>query len=327
MATILCSGGAGFIGSHCIKILLGRGDTVICVDNFSRFIYSPDQKLENIKPFIEHKNFYLYNTDITNQDAMTRIFATHKIDKILHLAAQAGVRASLNHPLVYVRDNINGTAMLLELARLSGIKYFVMASSSSVYGENKKIPFSENDEVNHPVSPYAATKRACEVLAYNYHHIAGIKMALLRYFTVYGPGNRPDMAIYKFSEKIMSGLPIIIYGTEMARDWSYVEDIATGTIKALDSIQTMEYEIFNIGCGRPIKVTDFITLLSKELGREAKIEIGPVPIGEVPITHADTHKIEERLGWKPTTPVEEGIKKFVSWFKKHYNLLDNQQIG
>ena len=322
----MVTGGAGFIGNFCIEKLLLRGDTVICVDNFNND-YSPDQKLSNIKRFIEQKKFYLYNLDITDQNAMIRIFATHKIDKILHLAARAGVRTSLQQPVWFVRDNLGGTAVLLELARQSGIKHFVMASSSSVYGGRTKIPFSETDPVDEPFSPYAMTKRACELMAYNYNHICGMKIACLRYFTVYGPRNRPEMAIYQFAQRIYNNQLVEIYGENTQRDWTYVDDIVEGTLKVLDNINTIEFETYNIGGGIPIQVSYLVELLQKELGKKALTRQVPLPMGDVPITCADTKKFEDKFGYKPTTSIEEGVKKFVIWFVEHqkHHLLDGQQ--
>src|SRR5574342_1415317 len=220
---VLVTGGAGFIGSHCVEVLLQRGDTVVCVDNFNDF-YDPKVKKSNISACKKNKNFVLYEADIGDYKAVEKIISKEKPNKILHLAARAGVQPSLKDPLEYVRSNVVGTANLLEACRKHGILNFVFASSSSVYGGNKKVPFSEEDRVDNPYSPYAATKKSCEVLASNYYHVAGMHIAALRYFTVYGPRNRPDMAIYTFAQKIKEGKEMTLYGKgdKIKRDWTFV---------------------------------------------------------------------------------------------------------
>lgn len=317
MAKILVTGGAGFIGSHCVDRLLERGDTVVVVDNFNDY-YDPKIKRENIKEHLDGPNFRLVEADIANKEKMFTLFEKEKFDKVLHLAARAGVRPSLEDPLEYVRSNVTGTTVLLEACRKFGPKHFVFASSSSVYGGNKKVPFSEGDRVDDPYSPYAATKRSTEVIASNYQRIAGMHIAALRFFTVYGPRNRPDMAMWKFAKMIESGDTITIFGEpgEVKRDWTFIDDIVKGVIMILDASDRVGFEVFNIGCGSPTPVTRFVKILESELGKKANVRYGPLPVADVPITYADTKKINDFLEWKPTISIEEGIKKFVEWYKK-----------
>ncbi len=311
---VLVTGGAGFIGSHCVDVLLARGDEVVCVDNFNDFY---DAKIKKANISGHKKNFTLYEADIGDFSAVDKIIKKEKPDKILHLAARAGVQPSIKDPLEYVRSNIVGTTNLLEACRKHGILNFVFASSSSVYGGNKKVPFSEEDRVDNPYSPYAATKKSCEVIAANYHHVAGMHIAALRYFTVYGPRNRPDMAIYTFAEKIKKGEEITLYGKgdEIKRDWTFVADIVDGTIKALDNGDKFGFEIINLGNSKPVPVTYLVALLEKAIGKKAKTKRAPLPTGDVPITYADISKAKRILNWQPATSIEEGVNKFAHWFK------------
>ncbi len=313
---VLVTGGAGFIGSHCIDVLLKRGDTVVCVDNFNNF-YDPKIKKANVSAHKKNKKFILVNADIGDFSAVEKIIKKEKPDKILHLAARAGVQPSLKAPLEYVRSNVVGTSNLLEACRKHGVLHFVLASSSSVYGGNKKVPFSEEDRVDNPYSPYAATKKSCEILAANYHHVAGMHIVALRFFTVYGPRNRPDMAIYTFAQKITSGKEITLYGKgdEIKRDWTFVGDIVDGTIKALDNVEKFGFEIINLGNSKPVSVMYFVSLLEKALGKKALTKRAPLPMGDVPITYADTSKAKKLLGWEPATSIENGVKQFARWFK------------
>jgi len=318
---ILVTGGAGFIGSHCVDALLKRGDYVVCVDNFNDF-YERKWKMSNVSMHEKSPNFELHECDIGDYKAILQIIKKTKPDKILHLAARAGVQPSLLNPLEYVRSNIVGTSNLLEACRSLDIKNFVFASSSSVYGGNKKVPFSEDDRVDNPYSPYAATKKSCEVLAANYHHTSGMHIAALRYFTVYGPRNRPDMAIYRFAENIVNGKEVTLYGKgdDIKRDWTFVTDIVTGTIAALDKVDKFDFEIINLGNSNPVSISYFVSLLEKELGKKAKTRRASLPVGDVPITYADVSKAKKLLGWQPKTPIEQGIKLFVDWFRKHKGL-------
>jgi len=320
MATIIVTGGAGFIGSHCIDILLARGDTVICVDNFNDF-YNPAIKRTNIAKHLDHPNFTLKEIDIGEPAIIDLIVKTNP-DKILHLAARAGVQPSLNDPREYVRTNIVGTTNILEGARQAGVKHIVAASSSSVYGGNTNVPFNENDRVDNQYSPYAATKKSCEVIASTYHHLFNMHISMLRYFTVYGPRNRPDMAAYKFTNKILNGEDITLYGKpgEIKRDWTFVSDIAAGTIAALDNIERFGFEIINLGNSKPVALSDFVETLEKELGTKATIKRASLPPGDVPITYADSTKAKQLLDWESQTTLPEGIAALAAWFKEHKGL-------
>lgn len=321
MATILLTGGAGFIGSHCTEALLKRGDKVVCVDNFNNY-YDPAIKRHNISQHQKHQNFALYEEDIADADAMRRIFDKENPDKVLHLAARAGVQPSIKDPVEYARSNVLGTTVLLDAANKAGVKDFVFASSSSVYGGNKKVPFSEQDNVSNPYSPYAATKRACELIASTYHRLHGTRIAALRYFTVYGERNRPDMAIYTFAQAITDGKEITLYGEgeDIKRDWTYIADIIAGTLAALDNSEKLGFDIINIGNNTPVPVQRLVELLEHELGKKATIKRAPLPAGDVPITYADTSKAKQLLNWQASTPIEDGVKRFVRWFKEHKSL-------
>jgi len=321
MSTILLTGGAGFIGSHVVDALLKRGDTVVCIDNLNDY-YDPKIKIKNIIHNLDNPKFHFYSMELEHKDQVAKLFEKFKIDKILHLAARAGVRPSIIDPIAYREANVSGTVNLLQLAKEYKIRHFVFASSSSVYGGNNKIPFNEDDITDKPLSPYAASKKACEIYCYNYSYLCDLNVICLRYFTVYGPRNRPDMAIYKFAEDITNGKEITLYGKgdEVKRDWTYVSDIVEGTLRALDYHQKSKFEIINIGNNKPVPVTKLVALLEKGLGKKAKIKRAPLPPGDVLITYADTKKIKKLLGWKPTTPIEKGVPQFVKWFKQHKGL-------
>lgn len=314
---ILVTGGAGFIGSHVIDALLKRGDHVICIDNLNDY-YDPKIKIKNIAHNFPNPNFHFTVLDIEHKQQLTSIFQNFRIDKILHLAARAGVRPSIENPIGYKEANVTGTVNLLQLAKEFKINRFVFASSSSVYGANNKIPFSEDDNTDHPLSPYAASKKACEIYCYNYSHLCDLSVTCLRYFTVYGPRNRPDMAIAKFAKSMQEGKEITLHGTgdEVKRDWTFIADIVEGTLRVLDAPQKNKFEITNIGNNTPVPVTYLVQLLEKEMGTKAKIKRAPLPPGDVPITYADISKIKAQFGWHPTTPIEAGVKKFVEWFTK-----------
>lgn len=317
MQKILITGGAGFIGSNLAKKLMDRGDKVVLIDNFNNY-YDPRLKKDRIKIFLKGYKFKLYKGDIRNLKLLEKIFKTEKIDKVMHLAALAGVRNSLLDPLAYEDVNIKGSLNLLEMARKYKIKNFVYASSSSVYGNNKKQPFSETDNVDTPISPYAATKKATELLAYVYSHIYGLNTTGLRYFTVYGPWGRPDMALFLFADGITKGKPINVFNHgKMSRNFTFVDDIVSGTIKAIDA--NLKCEIMNIGGDREETLTRYIEVLENCLGKKAKKKMLPMQPGDVPATVADIRKLR-KLGWKPTTRIEEGIKKFVEWYKNYYNV-------
>lgn len=312
---ILITGGAGFIGSACAKKLIDRGDKVVIVDNFNDY-YDPKLKHDRIKIFLKGYKFKLYKADIRNEKMMERVFKKERPDKIIHLAAMAGVRNSLKNPKLYADVNIMGSINLLEMARKYKIKNFVFASSSSVYGTNKKTPFSETDPVDTPISPYAFTKKADELLAHVWSHIYGLKITALRFFTVYGPWGRPDMALFLFTDAITKGTPINVFNYgKMSRNFTYVDDIASGTIAVLDA--NLSYGVMNIGGDKEEALMRYIEVLEKNLGKKAKKKMLPMQPGDVPKTVADIRKLR-RLGWKPTTRIDEGIKNFVEWYKEYY---------
>jgi len=315
---ILVTGGAGFIGSNLTKKLIDRGDEVVIIDNFNDY-YDPQLKKDRIKKYLKGYKFKLYKGDIRNTKLLSRIFETEKIDKIVHLAALAGVRNSLLKPIEYEKVNINGTLNLLEFAQRYHIKNFVYASSSSVYGNNTKQPFSESDNVDTPISPYAATKKATELLAHVYSHIYGLNTTGLRYFTVYGPWGRPDMALFTFADNITKGHSIKVFNHgNMSRNFTYVDDIVSGTITVLDA--NLKCEIINIGGNKEETLLKYIEVLEKNLGKKAKKEMLPMQPGDVPSTVADTKKLKN-LGWQPKFGIEEGIKNFVSWYKDYYKVV------
>jgi UDP-glucuronate 4-epimerase len=310
--TLLVTGGAGFIGSGLIEKLLPT-HKVVCVDDFNDY-YSPAWKEENISSFHGNKNFTLYRCDVRDLDNLTQIFKNHKIDKIVHLAARAGVRPSIKQPHLYEEVNVKGTLNLLELAKNFSVPQFIFASSSSVYGNQEKVPFSETDPVNEPVSPYAATKKSGEMLCYTYAHLYKIKTTCLRFFTVYGPKGRPDMAPYLFTEAALHDKPITKFGDGTTRrDYTYIDDIVEGIIKAIEN--PFDFEIINLGNNKPVTLNEFISTLEK--ATETKINLLTLPIqpGDVNQTYADIEKAKRLLNWEPKTSLEEGLKQFVSWYK------------
>ena len=312
---ILITGGAGFIGSATAKKLMDRGDKVILVDNFNDY-YDPKLKYDRIKKFLKGYKFTLYKVDIRDEKKMEAIFKRERPDKVIHLAAMAGVRYSLENPKLYADVNIMGSLNLLELARKYKIKNFVFASSSSVYGNNKKTPFSESDSVDTPISPYAASKKADELLAHVWSHIYGLKITALRFFTVYGPWGRPDMALFLFTDAITKGKPINVFNRgKMSRNFTYIDDIVSGIITVLDA--NLPYGIMNIGGDREETLMRYIEVLEKNLGKIAKKNLLPMQLGDVPTTVVDIRKLK-KLGWKPTTRIDEGIGKFVEWYKEYY---------
>ena len=312
---ILITGGAGFIGSNIAKKLMDRGDKVVLLDNFNDY-YDPKLKEDRIKIFLKGYKPKLYRGDIRDAKLVEKIFKTEKIDKVIHLAAMAGVRNSLRDPKLYFDVNVMGSLNLLEAAVKYKIKNFVFASSSSVYGNNKKIPFSESDSVDTPISPYAASKKTDELIAHVYHHIHGLNITALRFFTVYGPWGRPDMALFLFTDAITKGQPIKVFNRgKMSRNFTYVDDIATGTITVLDKAK--DYGVMNIGGDKEETLMRYIEVLEENLGKKAKKKLLPMQPGDVPKTVADIKKLR-KLGWKPTTRIEKGIKNFVDWYKEYY---------
>jgi len=309
----IVTGAAGFIGSHLCERLLKDGWTVVGVDNFDNF-YDPQVKRNNIEDCLRNKQFKLVEADIRDSAAMNKV-AGESADVIVHLAAKAGVRPSIAQPALYADVNINGTVTLLEAAKKNNIKKFVFASSSSVYGNNKKVPFSEDDNVDFPISPYAATKKAGELICHTYHHLAGISMTCLRFFTVYGPKQRPDLAIHKFARLIEDGKPIPVYGDgSMMRDFTYIDDIIDGTMAGIK--KCAGYNIYNLGESRPITVNNLIGEIEKALGKKAAIERLPLQPGDVERTFADVTKAHRDLGYNPNTEISDGLKRFVEWFRQ-----------
>jgi len=313
---ILVTGGAGFIGSHLIERLLEDNHDIVCVDNLNEY-YDPDLKKSRLDKFKDKIVFE--KVDITNYAELEKVFKNHKFDKIAHLAAQAGVRYSLTHPQVYSETNYMGTSHLLDLAQRYGIKDFVFASTSSAYGESTQMPFQENDSADRPMSMYAATKRGGEILAASYSHIYGMNVTCLRFFTVYGPWGRPDMALFKFTKNILADEPIDVYNNgDMKRDFTYVTDIVEGFVLALQ--KPVRYEIINLGYGHPVALMDYIKNLENSLGKEAKINFMPIQPGDVPVTSADISKAKKILGFSPKVSVEEGVPQFVKWYKDYYGV-------
>lgn len=309
----LVTGAAGFIGSHLTERLLKDGWTVVGVDNFDAF-YDPRIKRRNLAGSLSCPAFRLIEGDIRDRTAMEQAVEPDT-DVIVHLAARAGVRPSIVEPALYTDVNINGTVTLLELARERGIPKFIFASSSSVYGNNKKVPFSEDDNVDFPISPYAATKKAGELICHTYHHLYGIAINCLRFFTVYGPRQRPDLAIHKFARLIEDGKPIPVYGDgSMMRDFTYIDDILSGVLAAMD--RCTGYEIYNLGESQPISVNDLIAELEHALGKKANRQYLPLQPGDVDRTFADIAKAEAQLGYRPSTDIRTGLARFVAWFRE-----------
>ena len=315
-SSILVTGGAGFIGSHLVDHLLAEDDwRVTVVDDFNDF-YSPEIKWQNIRAHMTHPEYELHEVDIRDRQALERVFLQTQFDSIVHLAARAGVRPSLTEPQLYVETNINGTMNLLELARNNNVPHFVFGSSSSVYGVNEKVPFSEDDPIFHPISPYAATKAAGELLCHTYAHLYGLRCICLRFFTVYGARQRPDLAIHKFASLISQGKPIPVFGDGTTRrDYTYIDDIIAGVRAAID-YRNSSYEVINLGESRTVELRELISLLEKELGMHAKIDRQPLQPGDVPQTFADITKARKLLGYNPQTQIEVGIRKFIEWFRQ-----------
>jgi UDP-glucuronate 4-epimerase len=315
MKNILITGGAGFIGSHLVDRLLAEGGFGLTViDDFNDF-YDPTIKRENIRAALSNPNFKLVEADIRNQANLEQALGATPFDCIVHLAARAGVRPSLKEPRLYVETNINGTLNLLELARAHGAKRFIFGSSSSVYGLNAKVPFSESDPIFNPISPYAATKAAGELLCHSYAHLYDMRILCLRFFTVYGARQRPDLAIHKFAKLISEGRPIPVFGDGTTRrDYTYIDDIISGVRAAMDYDQS-NYEVINLGESRTVELRELILLLEKALDRRAEIDRQALQPGDVTQTFADVSKAHRLLGYDPATQIEEGIEKFVEWFR------------
>ena len=317
MKKILITGGAGFIGSHVADHLLADGGwQVSVVDDFNDF-YEPAIKRENIAAHLQNPAYRLHEADIRDQSALKRVFAENNFDCVVHLAARAGVRPSLRQPQLYAETNINGTLNLLELARERTVKQFIFGSSSSVYGNNANVPFSEDYPTGQPISPYAATKAAGELLCHTYSHLYAMRCICLRFFTVYGARQRPDLAIHKFARLISAGKPIPVFGDGTThRDYTYIDDCLTGVRAAIDYAAS-DFEVINLGESRTVELREMISLLEQELGQRAIIDRQPLQPGDVPQTFADISKARRLLGYNPQTQIEDGIRRFVEWFGKN----------
>ncbi len=312
---ILVTGGAGFIGSHLCGRLMREGHQVVCLDNFDDF-YNPEIKRRNIQESIGEAQFELIEGDIRDTQLIARIFRGRTLDVVIHLAARAGVRPSIDYPKLYEEVNVQGTINLLDACRDFEIKSFVFASSSSVYGGNTKVPFSEEDRVDTPISPYGITKRAGELFCYSYHRLFDINITCLRYFTVYGPRQRPEMAIHKFTRLIDGSEKVPMYGDgQSMRDYTYIDDIIDGTLGAI--ARNKGYEIYNLGESRTIRLTDLIQMLEEALGKTAIIEGCPEQRGDMPITYANIEKARGKLGYAPRVSMEKGIGRFVEWYRQN----------
>lgn len=330
---VLVTGGAGFIGAFVCKALLARGDQVIACDNLNDY-YDPDLKRARLSWLQTEPGFEFHACDIRDEHAVKALFA-NGIDRVCHLAAQAGVRYSLENPRAYVESNLGGFFNILEGSREAKVEHLVFASTSSVYGANTRIPFSTTDNVDHPLSFYAATKKSNELMAHTYAHLHGLPVTGLRFFTVYGPWGRPDMALFRFTQRMLKGESIPVYGYgEQSRDFTYIDDVVQGVVAVVDKTAepnpewdghnpdpasaTAPYRIYNIGNQTPIKLLDFITTLEHALGVKAHLDLQPMVPGDVPNTWADSSALEQAVGYCPDTPLHHGIAEFVSWYRQYY---------
>ena len=328
----MITGAAGFIGSTLAKRLLERGDTVTGVDNLNDY-YDVSLKEARLARLTSSSHFSFIKADIADRDVMSALFAGNAFDSVVNLAAQAGVRYSIENPAAYIDANLVGFGNILEGCRHNGIGHLVYASSSSVYGSNTKLPFSEKDNVDHPISLYAASKKANELMAHAYAHLYGLPATGLRFFTVYGPWGRPDMALFKFTKGILEGQPIPVYNRgQMVRDFTYVDDIVEGVTRVLDQppgkgegvnepdrSASAPWRIYNIGNSTRVQLMDYIRALEKALGRKATLELLPMQDGDVPATQADVSALESDFGYRPQVAVEEGVKRFVEWYRSYYS--------
>ena len=313
---VLVTGGVGFIGSHVCERLLDAGHTVCALDDLNDF-YDPSIKQNTLRELQSRaQSFAFVHADITNRIELNEVLSSMPFDQIIHLAARAGVRPSLEQPALYQRVNVEGTVNLLEAAKECGIKKITIASSSSVYGINSKVPFSEADPIFSTISPYAASKLACEALGHVYHHVYGMDICMLRFFTVYGPRQRPDLAIHKFAKLMQTNQPITVFGDgSTSRDYTYVDDTVEGVIACTE--REFGYEIINLGESQTVKLNRLIGLIESAMEIKAEINHQPVQPGDVPITYANIEKAQRLLGYNPKTQIEDGIPKFVEWFRQH----------
>ncbi|MGJ3248793.1 MAG: NAD-dependent epimerase [Elainellaceae cyanobacterium] len=335
MTTILVTGAAGFIGFHVSQTLLNRGKSVIGIDNLNAY-YDVGLKQDRVSLLQKHPNFQFQTLDLANRTGMQEMFATHQPEYVIHLAAQAGVRYSLENPDAYIDSNLVGFSTILEGCRQWPVKHLIFASSSSVYGANRVMPFSEDHNVDHPLSLYAATKKANELMAHTYSHLYGIPTTGLRFFTVYGPWGRPDMATFKFTKAILEGRPIDVFNYgKMRRDFTYVDDITEGIIRLLDHIPQADsaesptltpstshapYRIYNIGNNQPVELLRFIEVLEDCLGIKAEKNLLPLQPGDVLETYADIDNLYDAVGFQPKTSIEDGLRKFVDWYCEYYKV-------
>ena len=333
---ILLTGAAGFIGSHVSRLLLDRGDTVLGLDNLNSY-YDPQLKRDRLARLTGDANFRFVQMDVADRSAMPALFAAEGFDKVVHLAAQAGVRHSLVDPLAYIDSNVVGFTNVLEGCRHSGVQHLVYASSSSVYGGNTEMPFSEHQGVDHPVSLYAATKKANELMAHTYSHLFQLPTTGLRFFTVYGPWGRPDMALFMFTRAILAGDPIQVFNHgKMVRDFTYVDDIARGVLLTLDRPPQADagydkaraepasswapYRVFNIGNHQPVPLMDFIAAIERHTGKTAQKVLMDIQPGDVPATYADVSALADWTGFQPATPIDEGVGRFVAWYRGYFKV-------
>jgi UDP-glucuronate 4-epimerase len=331
---ILVTGAAGFIGMHVCERLLARGDAVVGLDNLNDY-YDPSLKQARLARLTPHGAFRFVAMDVANRDGMATLFATQHFDCVVHLAAQAGVRSSIDNPHVYIDSNLVGFINILEGCRHSRVEHLVYASSSSVYGSNTQMPFSESHAVDHPASLYAATKKANELMAHTYSHVFGLPTTGLRFFTVYGPWGRPDMALFKFTKAMIAGQPIDVYNHgRMVRDFTYIDDIVTGVVGVVDRVPATDaaydaahpdparshapYRVFNIGNSQPVQLMAFVEAIEAALGVTAEKHFLPLQDGDVPGTHADVSALTAWTGVSPSTPVREGVQRFVDWYRAYY---------
>ena len=332
---VLVTGTAGFIGSAVAMKLLDRGDSVIGIDNHNPY-YDPDLKQARVDRFINNANYQHLRIDLVDRSAITEAFEHHQPQRVVHLAAQAGVRYSIDNPLAYIDSNLVGFTHILEGCRHHGVEHLVYASTSSVYGANTAMPFSVHQNVDHPLSLYAATKKANELMAHTYSHLYQIPTTGLRFFTVYGPWGRPDMALFKFTKAILADEPIDVYNYgKHRRDFTYIDDIVEGVVRVLDKPATINpdwdsnnpdpatssapWRVYNIGNNKPVELMDYIRALENALGRKAKINLLPLQLGDVPDTWADVDNLIEQVNYKPSTKLENGITQFVDWHSKYFH--------
>jgi len=319
--TILVTGGAGFIGSFLIDNLLKKGDNIVCIDNLNEF-YNPSIKRLNQVNHYEYEHYNFYEGDILNEGLVKSIFKKHDIEIVIHLAAMAGVRPSISNPTLYTEVNIIGTRVILDAMVESNVERLIFASSSSVYGNNKKIPFCEDDNVDRPISPYAATKKMGELLCHAYHHIYELNISLLRFFTVYGPRQRPEMAIHQFVRNALKEEPIIVFGNgSTARDYTYIDDIIDGIIQSIESDD--RYMIYNLGNSEPIKLSNLISTIAETTSIDPIIEYQEIPQGDVLQTYADINRAQNNLKYDPKTGIQDGISNFVKWYISMKNTYED----